>query len=74
MIQRTDKPKGTAFFMGSSEQRAVLHVVTAAEVEALFSQYLDVDAVLESFGGVSAPESERTKEKSDVDIDKSDRP
>ncbi len=40
-IQRTNKPKGTAFFMGSSAQRAMLHVVTAREVEALFSRDID---------------------------------
>lgn len=45
-IQRTNKPKGTAFFMGSSEQRVMLHVVTAGEVEALFSGDVDVKAML----------------------------
>ncbi len=47
-IQRTNKPKGTAFFMGSSAQRAMLHVVTAHEVETLFSRTVDVSAMLES--------------------------
>lgn len=46
MIQRTNKPKGTAFFMGSSAQRAVLHVVTAFEVEWLFSQIIDIEKLL----------------------------
>lgn len=40
-IQRTNKPKGTAFFMGSSAQRAMLHVVTANEVETMFSRDID---------------------------------
>lgn len=40
-IQRTNKPKGTAFFMGSSAQRTALHVVTAHDVEELFSQTID---------------------------------
>lgn len=47
-IQRTNKPKGTAFFMGSSAQRAMLHVVTASEVETLFSTDIsDISALLE---------------------------
>jgi hypothetical protein len=45
-IQRTDKPKGTAFFMGSSTQRSVLHVVTATDVETLFSRTVDVERML----------------------------
>ena len=46
-IQRTNKPKGTAFFMGSSEQRAMLHVVTDGAIEALFSRPIDVKAALD---------------------------
>ncbi len=42
-IQRTDKPKGTAFFMGSSAQRAMVQVVTSPLVEALFSRDLKPD-------------------------------
>lgn len=38
-IQRTNKPKGTAFFMGSASQRAIIHIVTATDVEQLFSRY-----------------------------------
>ncbi len=47
-IQRTNKPKGTAFFMGSSEQRAMLHVVTADDVETLFSRTVDASQMLEA--------------------------
>ena len=45
-IQRTNKPKGTAFFMGSSAQRAMLHIVTAGEIEALFSRHIELDEIL----------------------------
>lgn len=46
-IQRTNKPKGTAFFMGSSEQRTLLHVVTSNEVETLFSRTLKPNEITE---------------------------
>lgn len=62
-IQRTNKPKGTAFFMGSSEQRAMLQVVTAVDVETLFSRTVDVAELLEarqslSYGVIAQKESE----------------
>lgn len=56
-IQRANKPKGTAFFMGSSAQRAMLHVVTASEVETLFSIDIpDISALLELPGADGAHE------------------
>lgn len=67
-IQRTNKPKGTAFFMGSSEQRTMLHVVTAYEVETLFSRDVDVNAFLiEMYGTytVAASDDEFKSEQSD---------
>ena len=72
-IQRTNKPKGTAFFMGSSEQRAMLHVVTANDVETLFSRTVDVEQMLAMRGAASEQPDENiepsvdenTKEKSD---------
>lgn len=69
-IQRTNKPKGTAFFMGSSEQRAMLRVVTAADVETLFSRTVDAAHMLAMRGVVSQQSSaasavENTKEEFD---------
>lgn len=66
-IQRTNKPKGTAFFMGSSAQRAMLHVVTAHEVETLFSRDIDVNAFLTEMYGtyaVTASDAEPQSEQS----------
>lgn len=40
-IQRGNKPKGTAFFMGSSAQRTMMNIVTAEAIEALFSTDID---------------------------------
>lgn len=72
-IQRTNKPKGTAFFMGSAEQRAMLHVVTANDVETLFSRTVDVQQMLAMRGAaleqpdesVEPSTDENTKEKTD---------
>lgn len=77
-IQRTNKPKGTAFFMGSSEQRAMLHVVTANDVETLFSRTVDVEQMLAMRGtALELPDEptepsddENTKENSESDVDK----
>lgn len=55
-IQRTNKPKGTAFFMGSSAQRAMLHVVTANEVVELFSR--DIADISELIEPTPAPMSD----------------
>lgn len=63
-IQRTNKPKGTAFFMGSSAQRAMLHVVTAYEVEALFSRDIaDLSELL------APPSGDTQKEYTPNDVD-----
>ncbi|MDE6028748.1 MAG: DUF87 domain-containing protein [Clostridiales bacterium] len=78
-IQRTNKPKGTAFFMGSSAQRAMLHVVTDEVVETLFSRPVDVEKMLEppkpsaeNEGETTAPSAEENTQKesfsSGVDI------
>lgn len=40
-IQRTDKPKGTAFFMGSATQRAVVNIIASDTAVELFSSYID---------------------------------
>lgn len=77
-IQRTNKPKGTAFFMGSSEQRAMLHVVTANDVETLFSRTVDVEQMLALRGTAlelldeptEPSDDENTKEKIDGNVDK----
>lgn len=42
-IQRTNKPKGTAFFMGSASQRAVVHIITSPVIEQLFSHTLTAE-------------------------------
>lgn len=72
-IQRTSKPKGTAFFMGSSEQRAMLHVVTDGAIEALFSREFDVEAALSGRAAATErpaepyePNDESTKEENGV--------
>lgn len=60
-IQRSNKPKGTVFFMGSASQRAVVHIVTSDPVEALFSGEIDLKKV--AFGHVeNAVEEEETQE------------
>lgn len=70
-IQRTNKPKGTAFFMGSSEQRAMLHVVTANDVETLFSRTVDVEQMLAMRGIVSEdPDEPSNDENTKEDLDK----
>ena len=61
-IQRTNKPKGTAFFMGSSAQRAMLHVVTAPDVEILFSRTVDPEELLKA----AAPGEDESAQKENV--------
>lgn len=41
-IQHTNKPKGTAFFMGSSTQRAMAHIITNEVIVELFSKKSDL--------------------------------
>ena len=56
-IQRTNKPKGTAFFMGSSEQRTMLHVITDRVVVELFSNDVDINALLAQLSPTSSEEA-----------------
>lgn len=73
-IQRADKPKGTAFFMGSSKQRAMVRIVTSTLVEALFSRDLEPDELFELL--TPAPdetaELERPSEEPTSDVEPSE--
>ena len=68
-IQRTNKPKGTAFFMGSSEQRAILHVVTASDVETLFSRSVNVAELLKTRSATIVLSEERNTKENEVNND-----
>ena len=68
-IQRTNKPKGTAFFMGSSEQRAMLHVVTASDVETLFSRSVNVAELLKTRSATIVLSEERNTKENEVNND-----